>query len=126
MAWANWSRKPALPAEAQAVAGLDLNAGRARAAYGPAAGATPRPLLLDDPHPDLPLTISLERRSPEVGRAGFELVRRLPHLVCRDFLPVLGHAREWRAGRHHLDAAAAARLVAERLRPPLAGQHALA
>jgi hypothetical protein len=125
MVWANWSRKPAA-VEARAVVGLDLNAGRARAVYGPAAGATPRPLPLDDPHPDLPLAVSLERRSPEVGRAGSGLVRRLPHLVCRDFLPALGHAREWRAGRHRLDPASATRLVAERLRQPLSGQHALA
>jgi hypothetical protein len=126
MAWTNWSRKPAAAAESRAAVGLDLNAGRARAVAGPAAGVTPRVLPLDDPHPDLPLAVSLEHRSPEVGRAGLDLVRRLPHAVCRDFLPFLGQAREWRAGRHRLDPAAATRLVAERLRPPLAGQQALA
>ena len=120
MAWGNWSRK-AEPA-AQAVVGLDLNAGRARAVYGPGAGATPRFLALDDPYAELPLTISLEWRTPEVGRAGLALVRRMPHAVCADFLPALGQAREWRAGRNRLDAAAALALVATRLHQPLAGQ----
>jgi hypothetical protein len=124
MAWGTWSRK-AEPA-AQSVVGLDLNAGRARAVYGPAVGATPRVLLLDEQHADLPLVISLEWRAAEVGRAGQALVRRLPHAVCRDFLPALGQAREWRAGRHRLDAAAALALVTERLRRPLAGQQAVA
>jgi hypothetical protein len=123
MAWRN--RAKAEP-YSQAVVGLDLNAGRARAAYGPAAGATPRTLPLDEPHAELPIVLSLERRAAEVGRAGVALVRKLPHLVCRDFLPALGQAREWRAGRHHLDAAAALLLVTDRLRRPLTGQHALA
>src|SRR5439155_2163617 len=124
MAWGNWSRK-AEPA-AQAVVGLDLNAGRARAVHGPAAGTTPRVLPLDDTHAELPLAISLERRTPEVGRAGLALLRRMPHAVCADFLPALGQAREWRAGRNRLDAAAALALVAARLHQPLTGQQALA
>ncbi len=126
MAWGNWSRKSAGAAPSQAVVGLDLNAGRARAAYGPASGATPRVLPLDEPFPDLPLAIGLERRTPEVGRPGVGLIRRLPHAVCRDYLPALGSGREWHAGRHRLDANQAMLLFAERLRQPLTGQHAFA
>lgn len=125
MGWSNWSRKPS-EADSGAVVGLDLTAGRARGVYGPAVGATPRTLPLDDPHDDLPLAISLEPRTPTVGRAGANLVRRLPHLVCRDYLPALGQAREWRAGRHKLDPVTAVGLLAQRLRLPLTGQHALA
>ena len=106
MGWSNWSRKAAGELDTGAVVGLDLTAGRARAVYGPAAGATPRVLPLDDPHADLPLAISLEHRPAVVGRAGAGLVRRLPHLVCRDYLPALGQTREWRGGRHKLDPAA--------------------
>ncbi|HEY1380585.1 MAG TPA: hypothetical protein VGF55_27535 [Gemmataceae bacterium] len=126
MGWSNWSRKPAAAADTGAVVGLDLTAGRARAVYGPAAGATPRRLVLDDPHADLPLAISLEHRSAVVGHAGAALVRRLPHLVCRDYLPALGQQREWHHGRHRLDPAAATALFAQRLRQPLTGQHAVA
>jgi hypothetical protein len=125
MGWSNWSaRKP--DADTGAVVGLDLTAGRARAVYGPVVGATPRPLLLDDPHADLPLAISLEQRTAEVGRPGASLGRRLPHLVCRDYLPALGQQREWRGGRHRLEPASAVTLFANRLRQPLSGQHALA
>jgi molecular chaperone DnaK (HSP70) len=124
MGWSNWSKKP--ETDSGAVVGLDLTSGRARAVYGPAAGATPRTLPLDDSHSDLPLAISLEQRTAVVGRAGASLVRRMPHLVCRDYLPALGQAREWRGGRHKLDPAAAVALLAQRLRQPFTGQHALA
>jgi hypothetical protein len=126
MAWANWSRKAEPEPDSGAVVGLDLTAGRARAVYGPPAGGAPRVLPLDDPGPDLPLAISLEHRAAVVGLAGAALIRRMPHLVCRDYLPALGQAREWRAGRHRLDPAGAVALLAQRLRQPLAGQHAVA
>src|SRR5438045_2080657 len=124
MAWGTWSRKPDV--EAQAVVGLDLTASRARAVYGPVAGATPRALALADKADELPLAASLEHRSPEVGAAGLALCRRVPHLACLDFLPHLGSPRVWQAGRHRLDAAAAFALVAERLRTALAGPQAVA
>ena len=59
-----------------------------------------RPILLDDPHADLPLAISLEQRAGSRERNA--LVRRLPFAVCDSYLP-LG-SREWKAGRHRLDA----------------------
>jgi hypothetical protein len=125
MAWANWSRKAGPGPDSGAVVGLDLTAGRARAVYGPAAGGTPRVLPLDNPEPGLPLAISLEHRIPEVGGAGAALIRRMPHLVCRDYLPALGQAREWRVGRHRLDPAGAVALLAQRLKQPLTGQRAV-
>jgi hypothetical protein len=123
MAWSNRTRK--IESDSGAVVGLDLTAGRVRAAYGPPADS-PRILPLDDPHPDLPIAISLENRTPVVGREGTALVRRSPHLVCREYLPALGKPREWRAARHRLDPAAAVALLAQRLRQPLAGQQAMA
>jgi hypothetical protein len=107
------------------VVGLDLTSGRARAVYGPAGDAAPRPLLLDDPHPDLPLAISLEDRAAAVGPEGYALVRAVPHEVCRNYLSLLGQPREWRCGRHRLDASAAVGLLAQRLRQSLAGQTAI-
>src|SRR6266487_2443455 len=67
-----------------------------------------RILLLDDPHPDLPLAISLENRALQLGRAGLALARRLPHLTCTNYLPRLGQPQEWKGGRHRLDALGAA------------------
>jgi hypothetical protein len=115
-------RKPA----GGSVVGLDLTSGRARAVYGPAGDAAPRPLLLDEPHPDLPLAINLEDRAATVGPAGYSLIRAAPHEVCRNYLPMLGQPREWRCGRHRLDAFAAVGLLVQRLRQPFAGQTAIA
>jgi hypothetical protein len=99
--------------------GLDLNATRARALQGAAHSgpfpAPPEPLPLDDRLRELPLALSLEERQPRVGRAGASLTRRMPHLACTDFLPHLGDARTWSAGRHRLDAARAVGLVFEHL-----------
>lgn len=95
--------------------GLDLNATRARAVEG-APGAAARPILLESPHPDLPLALALEGRAVVVGRAALGLCRRAPHLVCLDFLPHLDGKRSWGAGRHRLDAPKALGLVAQRLR----------
>ncbi len=99
--------------------GLDMNSSRARAVCGLA--GSPRPVLLDGKERDLPLCVSLEKRRPQVGRPGVELCRRLPHLVCRDFLAYLGESRQWKAGRHRLDAARAVGLVLDRLRSPCSG-----
>jgi hypothetical protein len=105
--------------------GLDLNATRARAASGVGAESG-RPLPLDGSHMELPVAISLEGRRPEVGRAGVALCRQSPHLVCLDFLASLDTPRQWVAGRHRLDAAAALALVCDRLRPACAGVQGLA
>src|SRR5947209_16825700 len=108
MGWTNrmWKRE----ADAGTVVGLDLTAGRARAVYGPPGEPSPRPLPLDDAGRELSLAISLENRTPAVGGAAAGLVRKSPHLVCRNYLPALGQAREWRAARHRLDPAVAVSL----------------
>src|SRR5262245_64531559 len=117
MGWVNWSRKSdaGTAATGTGTVGLELNAGAARA-VGLGPGRPPRPLLLADPHEELPLAVSLERRHPEVGRAALGLVRRLPHLAATGFLPFLGQVREWKAGRHCLDAGALLGLAFEKLR----------
>src|SRR5262245_54992698 len=92
------------------VVGLDLNATRARAVYGPGTG-TPAGLDLEEGGRALPLAVRLEGRAPAVGRAGAALCRKAPHLACTDFLPALGHRRQWVAGRVRLDATRALALV---------------
>jgi len=104
--------------------GLDLNSSRARAVCG--VPGLPRPVALEGTEAELPLAVSLERRRPEVGRAGLALCRRLPHLACLDFLGHLGTQRTWRAGRHQLDAGQALSLVFQRLQPFCAGVRGLA
>ncbi len=85
-----------------------------RAVHGTGLGP-PGGLDLDDGRRDLPLAVSLAERTPVVGAAGAGLRRKAPHLACLDFLPALGQPREWVAGRHRLDAAAALGLVFQRL-----------
>jgi hypothetical protein len=108
----------------QPVIGLDLNAGRARAAQAAPGRVTELVPLAGEA--ELPLALSLEGRSPEVGRAGLALVRRAPHLACANFLPLLGERRHWSAGRHRLDAAQALALVFDQLRPACAAAQAIA
>lgn len=89
MGWGNWGRKPVTGNRGPL--GVDLNAGRARAAHGRLARNKPVPL--DDPHADLSLAITGTRR-PEVGRAALATCRRFPHLFCTDYLPHLGKPAE--------------------------------
>jgi hypothetical protein len=100
------------------LAGLDINASRARAVVGPS--RSPQPLVLDaESGPELPLVLNLEGRRVETGIAGVQLSRRCPHLVCDGFLPHLGGDRVWTAGRHHLTAGQAMTQVFKRIQPSL-------
>jgi hypothetical protein len=102
--------------------GLDLNASRARA-VGAALGEFPLTVPLDPPEAELPLWISLEQRTPAVGRAGLRVCRRLPHRVGHGFLPALGQpddtGRQWLQGPHRLDGEDALELVLRQAQPAL-------
>ena len=76
--------------------GLDLNASRARAVAGPRSHALSQ-LCLDGDQVDLPLALSLEGSSVQIGRPGVALSRRRPHLACLDFLPHLTTGKTWTA-----------------------------
>jgi hypothetical protein len=114
-----WSRKSAPVHDRCRAVGIDLTASRARAV---GVGSKARPLVLDDPDTELLLYISGERRALEIGRAGFAVCRRTPHLVCSGFLPALGQAREWRLGRHELIAEVALGLAFDKLRGPVTAE----
>jgi molecular chaperone DnaK (HSP70) len=101
------------------LAALDLNCDRAWA-LADSASQGPRVVPLDSDRAELPLALALDGRTPEVGRAGLELCRRAPHLVCVDFLPGLGGESIWHCGRQRLDADSALALAFERIRRPLA------
>jgi hypothetical protein len=123
MAWVNWTRKAEGAGDARGPLGVDLNAGRARAAHGRA--ARNKPFLLDDPHLDLPLAISLDKRTPELGRAALTACRKLPHTICAGYLPCLGQSTEWTAGRQSLTADGAVVLALDRLRTACHGHDGL-
>ena len=114
MAWVNWTRKSPDASVTREPLGVDLNAGRARAAHGRAGRNKLYPL--DDPRIDLALGISLEKRNPEVGPAAAAVMRRLPHVVCTGYLPHLSQVQEWKANRHTLTADSATALALDRLR----------
>jgi hypothetical protein len=114
-----WSRKPAPVHDRSRAVGIDLTASRVRAE---AVGGKSRALVLDAPDDELVLFISGERRTAEVGRAGFALCRKTPHLVCSNFLAALGQAREWRVGKHTLIAETALGLVFDKIRGPVGAE----
>ena len=124
MAWVNWSRKSQDASATRGPLGVDLNAGRARAAHGRTARNKLFPL--DEPHADLPLAIALDRRMPEVGRAALAMSRKSAHVLCVDYLPHLGQQREWKAGRHTLNADSATGLALDRLRLACSGHDGVA
>lgn len=114
------TRKQAPIPDRTRVVGIDLTASRARA-VALAAGRT-RALVLDDPADDLPLVLALDRRSPDVGAAGHHITRKLPHLVCSNFLPQLGHPRQWHGSRGSVTPESALLATFEKLRSPVVAE----
>lgn len=90
---------------------FDLNATRVRAVQG-SRDDQPASFPLEPPRDELPLAVSLEGRTPQVGTPGLLLAHERPHLVCRGFLPQLG----CRPAAHiPIDPQRALRLVLEKL-----------
>lgn len=112
-----WSRKSPSVHDRTRIVGLDVNASRFRGVS--VGGGKYRALAFDDPAEELALVLTGERRTAEIGRAGVALCRRLPHLVCSNFLPSLARPQEWRAGRHTFTAEAAFGLALDKIRGPI-------
>jgi len=115
-----WSRKATPIHDKSRAVGVDLTASRARAVAIGSGKVTA--LALDEPREELSLHIALDRRAPEVGRAGSALIRKMPHAVCSNFLPALTQSREWRCGRNALTPEFALDLVFARLSGPVAAE----
>jgi hypothetical protein len=98
------------------VLAFDWNATRVRAVMG-RAGEISLPMPLEPPGVELPLAIALDKASAEVGIAALGRCRSAARQMCTSFLPHLGAAKRWQAGRHSLDAQAACELVWRRLQP---------
>jgi len=104
--------------------GLDLTATRARAVAS-GDGRT-RPLVLDGDAHELPLFLNLDHKPPVVGTAAVAVLRRLPHVVCSNFLPLLGVSHEWRAGKKTMTPESALLAALEVIRPTVAAETATA
>jgi hypothetical protein len=100
--------------------GLDLTSSRARAVA--VASGIWRPLVLDAQSEPLLLFIALDRRTPEIGHAGYTLYRKTPHAVCANFLAALGTTREWRGGRHVVTPETALELALYKIRGPVTAE----
>lgn len=100
--------------------GLDVTSSRIRAIA--VAGGHTNPVPLDSEIDELALFINLEPRTPIIGRTGYSIARKHPHLVCTNFLPQLGQAREWRGSRVTLSPESALVATFEKLRGPIAAE----
>lgn len=115
-----WSRKTEPTHEKARHIGIDVTASRVRACS--LNEGKSRAVLLHDPDEELPLFVALDRRTPEIGRAGVMLCRKTPHAVCSNFLPLLMQDREWRCGRHALTPEGALELALVATRNATAGE----
>ncbi len=98
--------------------GADLNATHLSALA--LADNRQRELVLDAPHTTLPLYITLDKRKPEVGHAGYGQCRISPHTTCSNFLHLLGMPREWRGDRFSLTPDEALGLILQQARGAIA------
>lgn len=118
-----WSRKTSSVSpvgDTSRLVGLDLSASRARAIA--AVSGRSRVVPLQEPCEELALFITQERRQPALGQAGLAICRKVPHLVCSNFLPCLGQPREWKGTRGSLTPDSAMTLAFEALRPVLSAE----
>ena len=105
--------------QALRLVGIDLNATRLRAVV--AGEGRTRPILLDDAGEELPLFLNLDGRM-EAGAEAVAAYRLTPHLICSNFLGLLGTPHEWRAGRRALTPESAMQLTFEQLLKPIAAE----
>jgi hypothetical protein len=115
-----WTRKTT-PQEARTrQVGLDLNSSRARA-VSLLANRT-RNVQFEDQSEELALFVDLTKRPPIVGRSGVGQCRKAPHLVCSNFLPLLGQPKQWQSGRLIVTPEIALATTFEQLRNPLTAE----
>lgn len=119
-----WSRKTTATHERNRHAGIDITASRI---LGVSVGSGKvRPFQFDEQTEELPLFIAMDRRTTEVGGAGYSLCRKIPHAVCSNFLPDLAQAREWRVGRHVVTPESALELALVKIREPIVAESEMA
>jgi hypothetical protein len=70
----------------------------------------------------LTLYLALDRRTPDVGAAGYHICRKLPHLACSNFLPQLGQPRQWQSDRCSVTPESALQAAFDKLRGPVVAE----
>jgi len=113
------SRKSPGQDQALRLVGIDLNATRLRAVV--AGEGRTRPILLDDASEELPLFLNLDGRIAP-GAKAVASYRLAPHMICSNFLGLLGAPHEWRAGRRALTPESAMQLTFDKLLKPIAAE----
>jgi hypothetical protein len=104
------------------VVGLEINAGLLRVVRRSADGISP--VQFDQlVGGELPLSLALHRRRPVLGWEAQKLVHHMPHVICDNFLPLIGSNYPLHYGRHHLNADDALKLFFRYIRPAVAANH---
>lgn len=110
-----WGRRVAQGTDPTRIIGVELNASIIRSTCWGPEGL--RPVPLQPPAEEMPLCVALHQRHLLYGQAAQAVARTMPHAICDNFLPVLGHSQQWRFGRHCLTAESALEAILMHLRP---------
>src|SRR4051812_6795753 len=95
------------------LAGLDVNASRARAVT--LGEGRIQQLHLEGSHDELPFFLHLDGRATAFGHAALAKSRVFPHATCSGFLGQLGQSHEWRVGRTAFTPETATQLAFDKL-----------
>jgi len=110
-----WGRRVTREMDPTRTIGVELNASIIRSACWGPEGL--RQIPLQPPAEEMPLCVALHQRHLLYGQAAQAVARTMPHAICDNFLPLLGHSQQWRFGRHCLTAESALEAVLVHLRP---------
>lgn len=110
-----WGRRVAREIDPTRTIGVELNASIIRSACWGPEGL--RQIPLQPPAEEMPLCVALHQRHLLYGQAAQAVARTMPHAICDNFLPSLGHSQQWRFGRHCLTAESALETILLHLRP---------
>ena len=100
--------------------GIDLSSTRMRAIA--AGDGRTRALALDGDFEDLPMTVTLDRRTAEVGRTALDMLRKSPHSVCSNYLALVGRTHEWRGPKLTLKPETAVQLSLDKIQPAVVAE----
>ncbi|MCX8139307.1 MAG: hypothetical protein N3E46_06460, partial [Gemmataceae bacterium] len=110
-----WGRRVTRGIDPTRTIGVELNASIIRSACWGPEGL--RQIPLQPPAEEMPLCVALHQRHLLYGQAAQAVARTMPHAICDNFLPSLGHSQQWRFGRHCLTAESALETILLLLRP---------